>query len=109
MIYFKVEQNDTLRNYSSGPIQIEVLTITYKSPSYILVWRQETPRWANDLVLQYEMLGQIQETPIWTDEPVWLIWRGLGNMEGLGKIHNNKRHSLGSKHSLTEVWNSTTS
>ena len=28
-------------------------------------------RWANDLVWQSEMLGRIQVTPRWEDEPVW--------------------------------------
>ena len=25
---------------------------------------------------------------MWADEPVWWLWRGLGNLEGLGSIHN---------------------
>ena len=50
-----------------------------------------TPRWENDLMWQSDMLGRRQGTPRWEDEPVWWLCRGLGNMEGLGSIHNNKR------------------
>ena len=38
------------------------------------------------------------------DEPVWWIWWGLGNLEGLGSIHNNKRQIIGVKKSMTEAW-----
>ena len=60
--------------------------------------------WENDLVFQLEMLGQRQGTPRWTEEPVWWLLQRLGNMEGLGIIHNNKRHILGFEQSLTGAW-----
>ena len=66
--------------------------------------RQATPRWENDLVWQSEMLGRRQGTPRWADEPVGWLWRGIGYLEGLLSIHNNKRQSLGFKKSLTEAW-----
>ena len=57
--------------------------------------RRATPRWANDLVWKLEMLGGRKGTPRWAYEPVWWLWKGLGNLEGLGNIHNNKQQSLG--------------
>ena len=68
----------------------------------MLGWRRATPRWANDLAWQLEMLGLRQGTPMWEDEPMWWLWRGLGIMEGLGSINNNKQQSLGFEQSLTE-------
>ena len=65
---------------------------------------QATPRWANDLVWQSEILGRIQGTHRWADEPVWWLCQGLGHLEGLGSIHNNKRQSLRLEQSLTEAW-----
>ena len=65
--------------------------------------RQLTPRWGNDLVWKLEILGRRQGMLRGADESVWWIWRILGNMEVLGSIHNNKRHILGFKQSLTEA------
>ena len=59
--------------------------------------------WENDLVWQLEMLVRRQGTLRWEDEHMWWIWRGLGNLEGLGSIHKNKRKSLGFEQSLTEA------
>ena len=69
----------------------------------ILIWRQVTPRWTNDLVWQSDILVRRQGTPRWADEPLWWIWWGLVNLEGLGIIHNNKRQILGFEQSLTEA------
>ena len=66
--------------------------------------RRATPRWANDLVWQSEIMGRRQGTPGWADEPVWSIWQGLGNLEGIGSIHNNNQQSLGFEQSLAEAW-----
>ena len=66
--------------------------------------RRATPRWEKDLVCQSEMLGWIQGTPRWADGPVWFLSQGLGNMEGIVSIHNNKIQSLGFEQSLTEAW-----
>ena len=66
--------------------------------------RRAMPRWGNDLVRKSDILRRIQGPPRWYDEPVWWIWRGLGNLEGLGSIHNNKQQSLGFEQSLTEAW-----
>ena len=65
--------------------------------------RLEMPRWENDLLWQLEMLEQKQGIPRLADEPVWCLWRGFVNLEGLGSIHNNKRQSLGFEQSLTEA------
>ena len=51
-----------------------------------------------------EMLGRSQGKPRWEDEPVWWLWRELEYQGGLGKIHKNKRQSLGFEQSLTGVW-----
>ena len=85
-------RNETVREKKSG----WVITILGR--------RRVMPRWVNDLVWQLEMLVHRQETPRWADEPVWWLWRGLGNLEGLGSINNNKKQSLGFEQSLTEAW-----
>ena len=66
--------------------------------------RRETPMWAYDLVWQTEMLDKRQGTPRWADGHVWYLWRVLEYKEWQGKIHNNKRQSLGFDKSLTEAW-----
>ena len=66
--------------------------------------RRATPRWVNDLMWQSELLERRQGTPMWAYEPVWWLWWGLGKLEGLGSIHNNKQQSLGFEQSLTEAW-----
>ena len=65
--------------------------------------RQATTRGSEELVWQLEILVRRQGTPRWEDEYVWWLWRGLRNLDGIGGINNNKRHSLGFEQSLTEA------
>ena len=66
--------------------------------------RRATPSWANDLVWKLDMLVRRQGTPGWAYEPIRWLWQGLGKLEGLGSIHNNKQQSLGFEQSLTKAW-----
>ena len=73
----------------------------------ILVRRRVKPRWMKALVRQSEMLGRRQGTHRWMDEPVWWLWQGLGNLEGIGSIHNNEQQIIAFGQSLTEAWKNT--